>query len=188
MSAGNVTNDAQVKKLASSTKDNIPVWTGTTGDALSDGYGVEATLTGAVGKLATAAAIKTYCDNIIASADAMVYKGTLGVMPATVQALPAVHNIGWTYRVVTAGTYLNHNCEIGDLVQAIGTGNTEADWTVAQANIDGAVTGPLTAVTDRIAVFNGATGKIIKDGGVTMAQLAKRYKLSIGITQQQHLQ
>jgi hypothetical protein len=36
----------------------------------------------------------------------------------------------------------------------------------------GDVTGPAAAVADRIAVFNGATGKLIKDGGITIAGLS----------------
>lgn len=35
----------------------------------------------------------------------------------------------------------------------------------------GDVVGPGSAVTDRIAVFDGATGKAIKDGGLTIADL-----------------
>jgi len=37
--------------------------------------------------------------------------------------------------------------------------------------LSGDVTGPAGAVADRIAVFNGATGKLIKDGGQTVAGL-----------------
>lgn len=59
---GNVTNDAQVKKNPSSTSGNVPVWNGTTGDTLGDGYSVETTLTGASDKLATAQAVKDYID------------------------------------------------------------------------------------------------------------------------------
>lgn len=35
----------------------------------------------------------------------------------------------------------------------------------------GDVVGPASAVADRIAVFDGATGKLIKDGGLTIADL-----------------
>lgn len=38
----------------------------------------------------------------------------------------------------------------------------------------GDVVGPASAVGDRIAVFNGATGKIIKDGGSTVANVLDR--------------
>lgn len=58
----NVTNDAQIKKNASSTDGAVPKWSGTTGDTLADGYQVETTLAGASDKLATSQAIKNYID------------------------------------------------------------------------------------------------------------------------------
>lgn len=59
---GNVTNDAQVKKTASSTDGNIPAWDGTTGDALTDGYGVQTTLSSSTTDLVRADAIFTAVD------------------------------------------------------------------------------------------------------------------------------
>jgi hypothetical protein len=43
--------------------------------------------------------------------------------------------------------------------------------TSAAGAASGDVVGPAGATADRIAVFNGATGKIIKDGGVTVADI-----------------
>lgn len=40
---------------------------------------------------------------------------------------------------------------------------------------DGDVRGPSSAVNNRIAVFDGITGRIIKDGGVAIASLAEKY-------------
>jgi hypothetical protein len=37
---------------------------------------------------------------------------------------------------------------------------------VQQGNIDGAVTGPTSSVSGNVAVFDGATGKVIKDSGI----------------------
>lgn len=42
----------------------------------------------------------------------------------------------------------------------------------------GGVVGPAGAVTNRIAVFDGATGKLIKDGGVTVAELVAQARVS----------
>lgn len=108
--------------------------------------------------------------SLVAATDAMVFKGTLGT-GGTVTALPASHTVGDTYRVITAGTYAGVACEVGDLIICItaGTAANNAHWTVAQTNIDGAVTGPTSAVGDRIAVFNGTSGKVIKDSGYTIA-------------------
>ena len=49
-------------------------------------------------------AAKTYADSILGANDAMVFKGTLGT-GGTATALPTTYQTGWTYRVITAGTY-----------------------------------------------------------------------------------
>lgn len=89
------------------------------------------------------ATIKNYVENMIAAADAMIFKGTLGT-GGTVTSLPTTYKTGWTYRVITAGTYAGNVCEVGDLIIALtdrsGSGNLDADWCVAQTNIDGALT------------------------------------------------
>lgn len=61
---GNVTNDAQVKKNVSSTNGNIPVWNGTGGDALGDGYGVDTSLSTSTTKIPTSNAVRDYIDNL----------------------------------------------------------------------------------------------------------------------------
>lgn len=95
-------------------------------------------------QLATTAFVQTAVSSGIAASDAMIIKGTLGT-DGTVTALPATYRTGWTYRVVTAGTYAGQECEIGDLVIALtdrsNTGNLDSDWCVAQTNINGAITG-----------------------------------------------
>lgn len=103
---------------------------------------------------------------VITSNDAMVFKGTIGAAgqePApTVTALPNTHEIGWTYRVVTAGTYAGVVCEIGDLIICVEDGTTanNAHWTVCQNNIDGAVTAAATLTADCLVLGNG--GKTVK--------------------------
>lgn len=97
----------------------------------------------------TDAANKDYVDNavagIVASADAMVFKGTVGTGGTlTIAAFNSllVYNAGWTYRVVENGTIKGIVCENGDLVIATVdrlSAGVNADWTVAQTNIDGAV-------------------------------------------------
>lgn len=56
---GNLTNDTQVKKITSSTNGNVPIWDGTTGDLLADGYGVQTTLSSTTTDLVRADAIAT---------------------------------------------------------------------------------------------------------------------------------
>lgn len=77
------------------------------------------------------AATKQYVDNQITNklktSDAMVYKGTLGT-GGTITALPATGVVqGDTYKVITAGTYAEYTCKIGDLLIANTSGSIEAN-------------------------------------------------------------
>lgn len=125
-------------------------------------------------QIATTAFVKTAINNVLTASDAMVFKGTIGGTNsgATITALPASHQTGDTYKVITAGTYAGAKCEIGDMVicTKTGTASADADWTVVQTNIDGAVTGPASAVADRVVTFSGTTGKVIKDSGFTIGK------------------
>jgi hypothetical protein len=116
-------------------------------------------------------ATNTYVNGLLAGADAMIFKGTIGT-GGTVTALPTAYNAGWTFKVITAGTYAAKNCEVGDMLlatvdRAEGQG-VNGDWAVIQTNIDGAVTGPTSSVNNQVAIFDGVTGKIIKDSGFTL--------------------
>lgn len=125
------------------------------------------TLPAVTGTLATEA----YASGLFASNDAMIFKGTIGSGGThTLSAFNALttYNAGWTYRVVEAGTIRSIVCEIGDLVMVLmdraGSGNVDADFTVAQTNLDGAVIGPASTTTDYVALFSGGTGKLLKAG------------------------
>ena len=102
--------------------------------------------------------------------------GVPGIVDGTDNPLPATgYKAGQMWRVAEEGTYAGVECEIGDLIiclkdYADGTaGNT--DFMVVQANIDGAVTGADSSTDGHIVVFNGSTGKVIKDSNVTIASL-----------------
>ncbi len=129
------------------------------------------------GKLLDALTAKQYIDGIVTANDAMVFKGTLGT-GGTITALPSTHAIGWAYKVITAGTYAGQVCEIGDLILSItsrsGSGNTNNDWIVVQANVDGAVTGPASSINNRIAVFSGTSGKVIKMENLSISDLVAK--------------
>lgn len=68
----------------------------------------------------------------------LVFKGTLGISDdgATVLILPDTHEEGWTYLVVTAGTYAGQLCEKGDFVICVSSGESasDLDWTVVQGD------------------------------------------------------
>lgn len=75
----------------------------------------------------------------------------------TVSSLPAAHTVGWTYRVVAPGTYAGKPCEVGDLIICVTTGTAANNdhWTVAQNNIDGAVTTSENLDSDCLVLGNG---------------------------------
>ena len=122
---------------------------------------------------------KAYADSLIAANNAMVYKGTVGAGGtheiAAFNSL-TTYNVGWTYRVITAGTIKGVVCEVGDLITAIvsrsGSGNVNSDWTVVQTNTDGVVIGPASSTDNYIALFNGATGKLLKQSTSAIGTMA----------------
>lgn len=118
------------------------------------------------------AATKQYVDRLIAG----IQSNVPGIVDSS-NSLPATgYKAGQTWRVAEDGTYAGEECEIGDLIiclkdYAQGTAS-DADFMIIQANIDGAVTSVSDAVTDgNIVVFNGTTGKVIKDSTVSIASL-----------------
>lgn len=122
-------------------------------------------------------------NNLLATNDAMVFKGTIGGdAAATIHELPAKHSAGETYRVYDIkggnnGKYLGNGevCEIGDLIICIkdGTTHSAGDWTIVQTNIDGAVINTDGSSTDgHIAIFSGNKGRTIKDSGKSFNDLA----------------
>ena len=120
-------------------------------------------------QIATTAFVQKEISNKIAAADAMIYKGTIGT-GGTITALPNKHLTGWTYKVITAGTYAGVACEIGDMIICLTDGESanNSHWTVVQTNTDGTVTGPANSVANRVAIFDGTSGKVIKDSGYTI--------------------
>lgn len=126
-------------------------------------------------QIATTAFVISEINSKLAASDAMQFKGTLGT-GGTVTALPASHSKGDTYKVITAGTYAGVACEVGDMIICItdGTSANNAHWTVVQSNIDGAVTGPTSAVSGNVAIFNGTTGRVIKDSGIASSSIYQK--------------
>ena len=120
--------------------------------------------------------ISSITNGTIEAVDNMIFKGTVGTS-GTYYALPVSdYKAGWTYRVANPGQYgLRQNCEVGDIISAVAsaeanqTSFNRAHWTVIQTNIDGAVIGPESVDVDgNIAIFDGTSGKLIKDSGFTI--------------------
>jgi hypothetical protein len=80
---GNVTNHAQIRKLASSTNGNVPVWGNTSGDILNDGYTVQTTLSSSPSALVRADAIQTAL-NLKANIANPTFTGTVTLGSSTV--------------------------------------------------------------------------------------------------------
>lgn len=99
--------------------------------------GTEALLTtgtDTVNRVWQAKILHDYIATVVGGVDAMRFKGTVN----SNSDLPTTGvKVGDTYMVNTAGTYAGQTCEVGDLIIATATTPT---WTVAQTNIDGAIT------------------------------------------------
>lgn len=130
------------------------------------------TFTGTVTIEGSQAATQDWVNTLIGQLN----NGIPGIVDTSDNVLPATgYKAGQMWRVAEEGTYAGAECEIGDLIiclkdyEAESAGNT--DFMVVQANIDGAVTGADSSVDGHIVVFNGATGKVIKDSNVAIASL-----------------
>jgi len=104
--------------------------------------------------------------------DAMLFKG---IIDCSANPNYPAADAGDVYKVSVAGKIggvSGPNVEVGDTLYCIAdstaSGNQAtvgANWDIIQVNVDGAVTGPASAVSANVATFNGTTGKIIQDGG-----------------------
>ena len=118
------------------------------------------------------AATKQYVDRLVAG----INDFTVGVVDSSTPLPATGYEVGQTFRVAEAGTYAGVECETGDLIIVIkdyadGTASN-ADFLVVQANVDGAVTGPDASTDANIVVFDGVTGRKIKDSNVTIASVS----------------
>ena len=117
----------------------------------------------ATGSLADAKAIKTYIDNTLSST--VTYKGATASLPSN----PAVGDMWVAASAFTAG---GQSVEVGDFVIAR-TSGTSAQWDVIEKNLDGAVTGSLTADTVTLgestnsvkSLANGSNGTVLAISG-----------------------
>lgn len=132
-------------------------------------------------QIATTAFVNAEIEAKMGESDAMVYKGTLaGGSTGAYGALTPAANKGYTYKVTTAGLIDGVRVEVGDMLicntdsTAAATANNystvAANWDFIQGNQDGVVVGPASATSGNVAVFDGTTGKLIKDSGKTLGK------------------
>lgn len=116
---------------------------------------------------------------------ALIFKGTLGISDdgATVLALPDTHEEGWTYLVVTAGTYAGQLCEEGDFVICVSSGEaaSDLDWTVVQGNTFSTLPTP-TALDEGKIISVGADGNYILTDNPAKDKLDKNNGTATGTT------
>ena len=121
-------------------------------------------------------AVKVYADSLLGNANALVYKGTIDC--STNPDYPTA-DAGWMYIASVAGKIggaSGTDVEVGDMIICNTDGTVSGNqatvgqyWNVIQKNIVGAVTGPASSVSNNVVFFDGTTGKIIKDSGLTLS-------------------
>ena len=146
-------------ELAAKAPINNPVFTGTVTLAADPTTNLEA-------------ATKQYVDRLVAG----INDFTVGVVDSSTPLPATDYKVGQTFRVAEAGTYAGVECEAGDLIIVIkdyaADGASNSDFLVVQANVDGAVTGPDASTDANIVVFDGTTGRKIKDSTVTITSVS----------------
>lgn len=151
---------APVTQDLSEVKDTVD----TLGDAAFLDVSGSISSPGSTSTVPTCKAVVDYVSSAAGAVDAMRFKGTVGT-GGTVTTLPTSGvNIGDTYRVITASTYAGQVCEVGDLIIAITATPT---WTVAQTNIDGAITS-ITG-TSPVSVTGSGSSRTISVSNATTA-------------------
>lgn len=132
----------------------------------------------------TAASIQFVSDVVdarIAQSDAMIYKGT-AADKETISGVNNTAKTGWTYRVTADIDFIGEDYIVSDVKEAHagdliicrtdGSAETPATWDIVKHNDEGQVIGPESSVVDRIVTFAGATGKVVKDSGKTLADIS----------------
>lgn len=156
---GNVTNESKATMFTS------PAFTGTP-TAPTAGVGTNTQ------QVATTAFVQAEIENKISVSQALRFKGTIGT-GGDVTELPATHEVGDVYVVKAAGNFAGEGCEPGDMIVCVksGTAAANADWSVIQRNLDGAVTGKSLTANQLIlgsgnsavkALAAGTNGQVLK--------------------------
>ena len=141
---------------------------------ISDSISASSAITSSATGLVQGKAVYAYVDSKFAANDAMLYKGAI----TATSGIPSTFQAGWAYKIASAGTYYGQVLEVGDMIIAvkdatnitITTSNFAEYWNAIQTNTDGHVSGPASAVSGNVAIFDGTTGKLIKDSGKTLGK------------------
>lgn len=135
----NLSSPADGQILEYDTSGNDPKWINASlGTAAKKNF--TTSVTSGSGDLVTSGAVYTAIDNL---PEPMVFKGTLGT-GGTITDLPAAasSNEGFTYKVITSGTYASQEAKVGDVFVSNGSewvlipaGDTDSDtWRAVKVN------------------------------------------------------
>ena len=180
----------------SGTSGKVAAFTGT--NTIGDGYSVDTTVTSGSGNLVTSGAVYTAIDNL---PEPMVFKGTLGT-GGTITTLPTASssNEGYTYKVITAGTYASQSAKVGDVFVSNGSawvlipsGDTDTDtWRNIKINgteqISSAISSGAVDFVNGTAITAGfnSTGNKVSFSHKTSGVTAGTYK-SVTVDAQGHV-
>lgn len=173
---GEATIDVSAKTMSISTTVANNSHTHTSAN-ITDSISSKDNITSSATNLVQGKAVYEYVDSKFQANDAMLFKGTV----TSESSFPKTFQAGWTYKVATEGTYFGQPFEVGDMVIAVkdatASTTTTSDnfstyWTAIQTNTDGHVTGPAGSTDGTIAIFDGTSGKLIKDSSVKINQFA----------------
>jgi hypothetical protein len=119
-------------------------------------------------------AVKTYTDNILGNANALIYKGVIDC--STNPNYPSA-NAGELYVISVAGKIggvSGNTVEVGDMLICNTDGTASGNqatvgtyWNAIQKNIEGYVLGAASSTNNTLPVFDGTTGKLLKQGIIT---------------------
>lgn len=134
------------------------------------GKGVSTSISGSStdDELATAKAVQTAIDNL---PEPMVFKGSLGT-GGTITSLPtaSVANEGFTYKVITAGTYAGQSAKVGDVFISNGTA-----WVLIPSGDE--PSGTVTSVGASVPTGFTVSGTPITSSGTIAITFASGYSL-----------
>ena len=126
----NVTPSITNNITGTGTNGKVPKFTGT--NTIGNGYSVDTTVTENSTNLITSGAVSTAISNL---PEPMIFKGTLGT-GGTITSLPTASssNEGYTYKVITAGTYASTAAKVGDVfISAKPEGASSYSWVLIPA-------------------------------------------------------
>ena len=120
-------------------------------------------------QIANTAFVFEAIQDVLEESKVLTFEGTIGV-DGTVQELPDEHAQGDVYIISNSGLYAGYNCNIGDLIICIkdGLSKNDKDWYVIRTDLSNYIIGPLNSSDNHVAIFDGDSGKIIKDSGYTI--------------------